>query len=450
MSKIKSAPLRIGLCVALVVLLTVCLSAGIVWATISITKEFSPTGDVPTAKLSSEIWTSTSQTAASLTSVTGLTAHSTHGAIANGSSVYLSATKTNGTVAIGVPCVLRVYATGTGFTVNTDNFTLQDNGWYYCNYLVGTNLTFYKFAQTTAAYSGYLMAELMQYTSKQNEGFVKYWAPLAGRNASSAVLSNSKTGATIDGLSLNATLTDASAHFAAFNKKGTGRTQYAALADQTTVTKAGSLIAPIPAGTYAQDATANLTITSLTGSNLVIYNNSSVPMVFTVKYTFATYTKSGDNYTIASGNTDFSVTAYTAGTGWTAAGTDNYIYNHVVQPGGYIDALSSGITIKFNNANYATTALSGDYAIRVAATITAEDVESMYTKSNSSESSYAAYDVYAGNCPASKYLTWINNFNAENSNNKINYNPLATTVSTKMVSNEENTTSDDSGGTASA
>ena len=147
-------------------------------------------------------------------------------------------------------------------------------------------------------------------------------------------------------------------------------------------------------------------------------------MVFTVSYTFATYSKSGDNYVLLSGNQDFTVTSYTAGLDWTAT-TDNYIYNRVVQPGEYINALDDVITIKFNNGNYATTALSADYAIRVAATITAEDVEMMYTKTNSTDSAYASYDKYVGKCPASKYLSWISAVNGNSQGFTINFNPLA-------------------------
>lgn len=401
MSKFKSMPLKIWLFTLTAVLAIVSLSAGVIWAAITISGTFN-NNSVPTATLSTQVWNASSGGTALTDLTTSTTASKT---------LYVSAT--NAGTAITVPCVMRARATTAASGVLTWNggWTAQDNGWYYCNTIVGGSGNTGRIpmvAVSSAGFEGNIAIELMQFTSTDDAGFVKYWAPLGGRATSgnSDIIS---TTSTIDGLTFASTSTDSSGHFAAFNQKTSGRVQYAALASDSSVSVSNALIAPIPAGDYSNGSTANLTITSISGKNLVIYNNSVVPMVFTITYQAVAYaTTNGTTYT-KTDDVAFNLTSYNAGSGWTdltSSVAGHYVYSAAVQPGEYINALDDAITITFTR-DTAQEIAANTRGIRITATITAEDVDSMNAKVASADSKYADYDKYSGKVPASKYSAWL-------------------------------------------
>ena len=164
MKNSRTLTLKIAISILTVVFFAVCITSGIVFASIT-SKISTNVPGVPTARLFSELWT-TADTGGQITS----------GSIPKSSPLYVSATQSNGKEAVEPYCVMRAVATD-NVTFDTSNWILQDNGWYYCTQVVGGgSKTRVALGQTTAEFDNKndkIVVELMQFSSDSN-GFAKF------------------------------------------------------------------------------------------------------------------------------------------------------------------------------------------------------------------------------------------------------------------------------------
>ena len=403
MKNSRTLTLKIAISILTVVFFAVCITSGIVFASIT-SKISTNVPGVPTARLFSELWT-TADTGGQITS----------GSIPKSSPLYVSATQSNGTEAVEPYCVMRAVATD-NVTFDTSNWILQDNGWYYCTQVVGGgSQTRVALGQTTAEFNNAndkIVVELMQFSSDSN-GFAKFWSPLAGRDTTT-ISQNS----TVDGHSFTIGTGAVSDIFVPFNPK---YTQFMSITN--TVTTAGleeALIAPIPANSYKADTPVNLTVNSLNKStandNLIIYNNSIIPMILTITYAPSIWIRttagdsSSDYQSAGTALQGFSVSLSNADNNLqlvsSEGGIYNYIYKQIVMPGEYVNALSKNIAFTYDSNGEV---ISGDYAVRVSATISMEDVDTFDEHMQRSDAEYSIFSsVFNDNLSMhSKYWNWL-------------------------------------------
>ena len=400
MKNSRTLTLKIAISILTVVFFAVCITSGIVFASIT-SKISTNVPGVPTARLFSELWT-TADTGGQITS----------GSIPKSSPLYVSATQSNGKEAVEPYCVMRAVATD-NVTFDTSNWILQDNGWYYCTQVVGGgSQTRVALGQTTAEFNNAndkIVVELMQFSSDSN-GFAKFWSPLAGRDTTT-ISQNS----TVDGHSFTIGTGAVSDIFVPFNPK---YTQFMSITDTvSTADIEDVLLAPIPAGTYSSSTPVNLTINSLNKStandNLLIYNNSVVPMILTISYAPSIWvrtTTDSNTYQSSSELQGFSVELSNADSNFELVSDEGavyrYIYKQIIMPGEYVNALSKNITFTYNSNNVA---ISGDYAVRVAATISLEDVDTFDEHIQRNDTTYSIFaSVFNENVAMqSKYWNWL-------------------------------------------
>ena len=401
MKNSRTLTLKIAISILTVVFFAVCITSGIVFASIT-SKISTNVSGVPTARLFSELWT-TADTGGQITS----------GSIPKSSPLYVSATQSNGKEAVEPYCVMRAVATD-NVTFDTSNWILQDNGWYYCTQVVGGggSQTRVALGQTTAEFDNKndkIVVELMQFSSDSN-GFAKFWSPLAGRDTTT-ISQNS----TVDGHSFTIGTGAVSDIFVPFNPK---YTQFMSITDTvSTADIEDVLLAPIPAGTYSSSTPVNLTINSLNKStandNLLIYNNSVVPMILTISYAPSIWvrtTTDSNTYQSSSELQGFSVELSNADSNFELVSDEGavyrYIYKQIIMPGEYVNALSENITFTYNSNNVA---ISGDYAVRVAATISLEDVDTFDEHIQRNDTTYSIFaSVFNENVAMqSKYWNWL-------------------------------------------
>ena len=400
MKNSRTLTLKIAISILTVVFFAVCITSGIVFASIT-SKISTNVPGVPTARLFSELWT-TADTGGQITS----------GSIPKSSPLYVSATQSNGKEAVEPYCVMRAVATD-NVTFDTSNWILQDNGWYYCTQVVGGgSQTRVALGQTTAEFNNAndkIVVELMQFSSDSN-GFAKFWSPLAGRDTTT-ISQNS----TVDGHSFTIGTGAVSDIFVPFNPK---YTQFMSITDTvSTADIEDVLLAPIPAGTYSSSTPVNLTINSLNKStandNLLIYNNSVVPMILTISYAPSIWvrtTTDSNTYQSSSELQGFSVELSNADSNFELVSDEGavyrYIYKQIIMPGEYVNALSENITFTYNSNNVA---ISGDYAVRVAATISLEDVDTFDEHIQRNDTTYSIFaSVFNENVAMqSKYWNWL-------------------------------------------
>ena len=252
MNNSKTLTFKIAVTILSVVFFAVCVTSGIVFATItsSISTNIS---NVQTARLFTELWSGGTAISAGTSTITA------------NSTLSVSATQNGGKTAVEPYCVMRAVATN-NFTFDTTNWIKQDNGWYYCTQVVGGGNTTQRvpLGTTSATFNNStdkIVVELMQFSSNPN-GFAKFWSPLAGRSTENNQDIISQT-STVDGHSFTIGTGSASDVFVPFNPEFN---QFKSITD--TVSTAGIeevLLAPIPAGTYS-NTPQTLTINSLNKS----------------------------------------------------------------------------------------------------------------------------------------------------------------------------------------
>ena len=380
MNNSKTLTFKIAVTILSVVFFAVCVTSGIVFATItsSISTNIS---NVQTARLFTELWSGGTAISAGTSAITA------------NSTLTVSATQKGGQTAVEPYCVMRAVATN-NFTFDTANWIKQDNGWYYCTQVVGGGNTAQRVPLGTTSgefnnTTDKIVVELMQFSSNPN-GFAKFWSPLAGRTTN--IISQSST---IDGKDFSVGAGSASDVFVPFNPE---YDQYMSIVDalNTYGTEESALIAPIPAGTYSSATPVDLTINSLNKStandNLLIYNNSVVPMVLHITYTPSVWerVREGTDYTnnYKQGTNSLlnnaTITLGSVGDNFVEVASDtgkHYIYTKVVMPGEYVTALSDTVSFTYGGEIAGCTIENKPtnlYAVRVVTTIEMEEIDLFY------------------------------------------------------------------------
>ena len=416
MNNSKTLTFKIAVTILSVVFFAVCVTSGIVFATItsSISTNIS---NVQTARLFTELWANGSAISAGT------------GTISANSTLSVSATQKGGQTAVEPYCVMRAVATN-NFTFDTTNWIKQDNGWYYCTQVVGGGYTTQRVPLGTTSgefnnTTDKIVVELMQFSSNPN-GFAKFWSPLAGRTTN--IISQSST---IDGKEFSIGAGSASDVFVPFNST---YGQYMSITDagSTAGTESSALIAPIQKGTYSSTTPQTLTISSLnngtTNDNLLIYNNSVVPMVLHITYAPSVWERKydttnfeyTDNYEQTTNTllNQATITLGSVGDGFVEVNSNtgkHYIYTKVVMPGEYVTALSDTITFTYDG-EIAGCTINGKetnlYAVRVVTTIEMEEIDLFYEHmQDTSTNGYDIFtDVYNENKDEfeSNYWKWLN------------------------------------------
>ena len=346
MKNSRTLTLKIAISILTVVFFAVCITSGIVFASIT-SKISTNVPGVPTARLFSELWT-TADTGGQITS----------GSIPKSSPLYVSATQSNGTEAVEPYCVMRAVATD-NVTFDTSNWILQDNGWYYCTQVVGGgSQTRVALGQTTAEFNNAndkIVIELMQFSSDSN-GFAKFWSPLAGRSPDSKIAQNM----TVDGHAIASSESGSvgswitNGAIVPYNSQFKQYFAYPA-SDSTSRNETNTLTAPITADITANTPT-QVTISSLntdsdtdaTTSNefLQVYNNNVLPIVLFM--TVTPYIIENGNYssnqvvnTIEFAPSDVAnMKIDTLDSGLTAI-----VYNQIIMPGEYVNTIPETLTI---------------------------------------------------------------------------------------------------------
>lgn len=392
MSERKTLSLKLSLSILFGVLVTICLTTGIVLAAFSTSLSIN-SGNVPVAKLNAQVWKSdkaTQITSSNLDAYAG--------------DLYISATKTDGT-AVKVPSVMRVSATFAVSNVDSTKWVLQSNGWYYYIGIVGngyegaSKTNAIKFGTKTATSDGHIMVDLMQFSTSTTGGFIKEWSPLAGKNASSTsemILSDSKT---IDGNNLRPNgSSSAIGYFSLF----AGNTVLDPLDNTSSPTTSNSFmtneITPTGSGSdYSYSGTQS--IPRLSTGNMRIYNNASIPMVFTVNFTPQSIGGSGVSNLSVTLNKQANWFGDT-----TITNSSDWLYTKAVMPGQYIDIITPSISVSFNATK--NTAVQ----VRLITTISVVDVDSFVNGLKTG----GAYKDYVGkfNSTEATFYTWIQKMNS--------------------------------------
>ena len=459
MSKVKTTQLKLALGSLLCVIAVMCLTAGVIWASISTSN--TQNLDFNTSKNNTQFWQS-ENTGIDLSTATAVNQLS---AVTSGNYLYVSAT--NNGVAVEAPCVLRIATTaGIGIEDNS-NWILQDNGWYYYNQLVGNGQAEAILIGQVTSNAGNVVAELMQYSATR-DGFARYWSPLAGRSASARISTGGGTGSpakTVDGQDF---VGNDNALWGAY--KGTysqevSSKEYVADVSQANLTLNDAMLATVPAiqgSTLGGTGTYNgiLNVSSIV-DNVLVYSNSIVPTVMLVDYTYEIYQRNenGTYSPITVGTNPFGSVTITIGASDNGDGTNftevdarnlggsSFIYNELVMPGEYVPVFDGDFNVKIAvpaNANYT----EGQYAIRILMTITMEDVDTFSEKmeilvddnNNATYIKYAryleAYQANAGNNELhSKYFTWLKAL-VSDANQALGKSTTVSSIYTKLSENE--------------
>lgn len=384
MSSMKTLSLKISLSILAGILGLICLTASIMLASFSTSTLTTPSINV--SKISSQVWTN-----ANMTMTTAVTESSQ----LTGGELYISAT--NNKTAIDIPCVMRVNTTFASVTTTT-SWVKQSNGWYYYVGIVGGghtgdyNTTTDTAVQFCSAYTPgsypHITVELMQYSTVANSGFIREWAPLAGRTTD-AKLNDEYT---VDGRSLTP-------------KAGTKYTGPFALFKTETETETVKWKAlPVSSDamtnmTLNKDSTTNTATLSYNGTDKVdttawtplkIYNNATVPMVYQVTIS----TTVGVINTITHGDDDDN-SNWKVQSGATGTKKITYVYGTAVLPGQY---LSFANTLTISGYDDKTTT-------NISIAISAIDVDTALNN----ESQYGSITGTNGVSISAPFTTWIKN-----------------------------------------
>ncbi len=423
MNNSKTLKFKIATTVIFAIFVAVCLTAGIVYAAFAVPTTSTVTG-VPTARLYSELWGGESESSP-LTSITA------------GETVYVSTTGNGGQNVTSPYCVMRVAVSPTIpanspadiddlFTFNDASaWTLQDNGWYYYNSLVGNGSTDRIFVGT-ATVACHMVVELMQFAS-QSDGFAELWSPLAGRNADTNI-SNSTT---TNGVTINSSNWMGDGRFVPFNANNVQFTTHnvgnTVNIDEVLVSNV--ITSTIGEGTSTQTSIRSLNTTAGT-DYMKIYNNSIVPVAFLMQITpyIISVTQSGDDYqsNLTSQSISISALSFNFGSGSSNLTFGTYqngslymISNQIVQPGEFINTLPDSVT--FTPATAINGSASTMYALYMRITINLIDIDTLEYTMNMFGSNPDAVDDYGftGYYPIwtantslatslkSKYYTWL-------------------------------------------
>ncbi|MBO5103316.1 MAG: hypothetical protein J6C13_04420 [Clostridia bacterium] len=318
-----------------------------------------------------------------------------------GQPATLETTINSGSITVNnkMPCVMRATATASGVTFDTTNWTKQVNGWYYYNSVIASGG---KTVSVTGATANNVVVELMQanYNTTTNSssktipagGFIPEWAT---RDMTGAAASNLSNTYTVDGVSLGGYKygETASQKFAVYYGTSTVGGKYA-----TTGTYAKFQLTQTSGATYKFDkvrltsATEDAEFSTITTSNAIkLYNNSTVPMVFSFQFASGTNSSSTSAMEVSGFNS----------TGWTAYTYESkeHFYSTTVLPGQYVTLTDGTATVVFGEANGGTK--------DVFLTISAIDSNTFYTTFNPS----TAGDPYLAwlNKLGSTYLTQFQN-----------------------------------------
>ena len=379
MNNSKTLKFKIATTVIFAIFVAVCLTAGIVYAAFAVPTTSIVTG-VPTARLYSELW-ETSSGGSPLNSV----------ANASGSSakpIYVSSTSNNGQNVTIPYCVMRVAVSPTvststplsaifdfedGEQDESNLWTLQDNGWYYYNGLVGNNAgsdVRVLIGNLQQGYDVHIIVELMQFAS-QSDGFAELWSPLAGRNASTLISDKKATNG--NDIVVNAASLGGGMFVPYAGKKQfmshTGTVNINDVVTTNVITNA------MDAGGSATLSLASLNTTSdQTTDYLEIYNNTLVPVVLLMQVTPTivevtdTATTSDDGVTTHTYTSSLdsvgSIGSFSFGDDNSflsdfelnyVSGTLYMVSKNYIMPGEFMDTLPETITFTTNNAIPAAT-----------------------------------------------------------------------------------------------
>ena len=469
MSKVKTTQLKLALGSLLCVIAVMCLTAGVIWASISTSN--TQNLDFNTSKNNTQFWQS-ENTGIDLSTATAVTQLS---AVTSGNYLYVSAT--NDGVAVKAPCVLRIATTASIDIVEpisasegveaSAGWILQDNGWYYYNQLVGNGQAEAILIGQVTSNAGNVVAELMQYSATR-DGFARYWSPLAGRSASARISTGGGTGSpakTVDGQDFVGNDNALWGAYKGTYSQGVSSKEYVADVSQANLTLNDAMLATVPAiqgSTLGGTGTYNgiLNVSSI-ADNVLVYSNSIVPTVMLVDYTYEIYQRNenGTYSPISVGTNPFDSVTITInasdngdGTNFTEVdarnlGGSSFIYNELVMPGEYVPVFDGDFSVKIAvpaNANYT----EGQYAIRILMTITMEDVDTFSEKmeilvddnNNATYAEYAryleAYQANAGNNELhSKYFTWLNAL-VSDANQALGTSTTVSSIYTRLSENE--------------
>ena len=308
-------------------------------------------------------------------------------------------------------------------------WTLQDNGWYYYNGLVGNNAgsdVRVLIGNLQQGYDVHIIVELMQFAS-QSDGFAELWSPLAGRNADTNI-SNSTT---TNGVGINSSNWMGDGRFVPFNANNV---QFTAHNVGNTVNIDDVLVSNVITSTIGEGTSTQTSIRSLNttaGTDYMkIYNNSIVPVAFLMQITpyIISVTQSGNDYqsNLTSQNISISALSFNFGSdtsnltfGTYKNGSLYMISNQIVQPGEFINTLPDSVT--FTPATAINGSASTMYALYMRITINLIDIDTleytmnMFGRNPDAVDDYGFtgyYPIWTANTSLatslkSKYYTWL-------------------------------------------